>query len=317
MKKKGNAIKKKSPREPTAQAVRRSVPTRTRTQECYVYIQLPGDTDSVTCGRFTQTWTHNGTVTGSFVYGRSYLALPDGLPLDPIHLPFKRGAVGTAARNGIFGALRDASPDAWGRRIIERQLGRTKLSEIEYLLHSPEDRAGALSFGIGKAPPPPTRDFNRVLQLQSVLEIATILDEEPGVEMPATLREQVRNILHPGTSLGGARPKNVVEDADGLWIAKFPRKDDPWNYAVIEAAMLSLARRCGIQTPTARVERVAGRDVLLVKRFDRERAASGQGYARHRMVSGLTVLGADEADHTTWSYLLLADELKRWSARIG
>lgn len=309
-------MKKKTPL-PTTRVARGSAAARTRTEECYVYIQLPGETESVTCGRFTQTWTRTGAVAGAFVYGRTYLARANAVPLDPIHLPLQRGTFQTAARAGIFGALRDSSPDAWGRRVIERQLGKTRLSEIDYLLHSPEDRVGAQSFGLGAAPPAPVRDFNRVLQLQTLFEIARALDEQPGIRMPVALRHQIDTVLHPGTSLGGARPKNVVEDDDGLWIAKFPRKDDRWNYAAVEAGMLALARRCGIRTPPARVERVGGSAVLLVKRFDRERTADGGAYARHRMVSGLTVLDADEMDHSTWSYLVLADELRRWSHRIG
>jgi len=119
----------------------------------------------------------------------------------------------------------------------------------------------------------------------------------------------------PGTSLGGARPKNVVEDEAGLWVAKFPHPDDRWNVTRVEAAMLALARECGLRVAESRVQTVGGRDVLLVKRFDRVKTKGG--YLRHRMVSGLTVLGAGDSlrDRGRWSYLLLADELKRWSHR--
>ena len=111
--------------------------------------------------------------------------------------------------------------------------------------------------------------------------------------------------------MGGARPKVVVEDGDGLWLAKFNRADDRWNNARVEHAMLDLARACGITTAESRIETVGGRDVLLVRRFDRERMS--EGYARARMVSGLTVLRADEAPdmRTRWSYVILAEELRR------
>jgi serine/threonine-protein kinase HipA len=75
--------------------------------------------------------------------------------------------------------------------------------------------------------------------------------------------------------MGGARPKAVVEDDDGLWIAKFNRPDDPWNNARVEHAMLNLARACGLSTAESRLKRIAGRDVLLVKRFDREKSTDG------------------------------------------
>jgi serine/threonine-protein kinase HipA len=216
----------------------------------------------------------------------------------------------------VFGALRDASPDAWGRRVIERITGR-QLDEVDFLLESPQDRAGALSFGRGPVPPAPIRDYNRVVQLQELRNAAALLeDDHPGEPVPA----QILDLLDPGSSLGGARPKNVVADDDGLWIAKFPQRGDRWNNAPVEAAMLSLASRCGIRVPEARVERVRDDSVLLVKRFDRE-PFGGDGversYLRHRMASALTVLGAEDTtvDRRNWSYVLLADELQRWSAR--
>lgn len=114
--------------------------------------------------------------------------------------------------------------------------------------------------------------------------------------------------------MGGARPKCVVEDSDGLWIAKFNRPDDKWNSARVEHAMLVLARSCGITTAESRLTSVAGRDVLLVKRFDREKTKGG--YLRARMVSGLTLLRAEDTHHARekWSYILLAEELRRASA---
>lgn len=113
------------------------------------------------------------------------------------------------------------------------------------------------------------------------------------------------------TSMGGARPKAVVEDGDGLWIAKFNRPDDVWNNARVEHAMLLLARRCGLTTAESRVVDVGGRDVLLVKRFDREKAQDG--YRRTRMISALTLLRTDDSQdgRNKWSYVLLAEELRR------
>ena len=114
-----------------------------------------------------------------------------------------------------------------------------------------------------------------------------------------------------GTSMGGARPKAVVEDDDGLWVAKFNLPNDPWNNARVEHAMLLLARACGITAAESRIVEVGGRDVLLVKRFDREKAAGG--YRRARMVSALTLLRAEDTyqSRDKWSYVLLAEELRR------
>ena len=114
-----------------------------------------------------------------------------------------------------------------------------------------------------------------------------------------------------GTSMGGARPKAVVEDEAGLWIAKFNRPDDTWNCARVEHAMLNLARACGLTTAESRVVGVGGRDVLLVKRFDREKTEAG--YLRTRMISALTLLRAEDnyQARDKWSYVLLAEEIRR------
>ncbi|MDQ3555297.1 MAG: type II toxin-antitoxin system HipA family toxin [Gemmatimonadota bacterium] len=281
-------------------------------RECFVYLQMPASLEVVTCGRFVLDPLPGGGGVGRFVYGRSYRSRPDAVPIDPIHLPIAPTTYETAKLGGVFGALRDATPDAWGRLVIERVLGRQDLNEVDYLLESPEDRAGALSFGRGVVPPAPVRVFNRAIHLEELREAARII--EAGDPM-APVREQVRRVLDPTTSMGGARPKNTVEDDTGLWVAKFPARNDRWNSAAVEAAMLRLAVRCDIRVPEIRIERLGSESVLLLRRFDRERVDGG--YHRHRMVSALTMLDAEESltDMTNWSYLLLADELQRWSSR--
>lgn len=276
----------------------------------YVYLQLPRSLEVVTAGYFEQTRRESVPV-GLFVYNPAYLGREDAVPLDPFELPLRPGRFETVKLKGIFGVLRDASPDAWGRRIIERHLASIGLSEVDYLLHSPEDRVGALAFGRGKTPPAPTTRFNQVIALEKLLKFAEAVEADDSLSLPP----QVAELIQPGTSLGGARPKNVVETDDGLWIAKFPEKGDRWNNTRVEASMLALARECGLRACDAHVVQVAGADVLLVRRFDRVRIP--EGYLRHRFVSALTILGAEEsiADRARWSYLLFADELRRRSHR--
>ena len=282
-------------------------------QRAYVYLQLPQSLDVVTAG-FYELAFPQGLATGSFVYNPAYLKRPDAVPLEPYELPLSPRRSQTVKLKGIFGALRDASPDAWGRRIIEKHTGRTDLTELDYLLHSPEDRAGALSFGRDKVPPAPVRKFNQVIQLPALLTAAEQFMEDEIQGKPG-VPDQLFELLRPGTSMGGARPKNVVEDNEGLWLAKFPDKSDRWNNARVEGAMLSLAQECGLRVAKHRIDAVGGEDVLLVQRFDRTLTA--EGYLRHRMVSGLTALGAEDShgDRAKWSYLLLADELRRRSAQ--
>lgn len=285
-------------------------------QECFVYITLPGETTFVTAGKFQLTTNRRNMPTGKFVYGDSYRSRNDAVPIDPIELKLTRGTFTTTLLKGVFGALRDASPDYWGRRVIDKRSGVLRLSEIDYLLESPDDRAGALGFGRNAEPPAPRRRFNQTIALPRMQELADriIADEEAPAGPDA---EQVEDLLRLGTSMGGARPKAVVEDDGALWIAKFNRPDDPWNVARVEHAMLTLARECGLQVANSKVETIGNRDVLMVKRFDRE--STGDGYRRARMLSALTLLRAEDShqNRDKWSYVLLAEELRRISSQAG
>ena len=282
--------------------------------ECFVYVTLPGETAFVTAAKFMLTVDRLGVPTGRFVYGRSYLARPGAVPVDPIELKLTAKTYESQLLGGVFGAIRDASPDNWGRRVIQMHSGKPQLGEVDYLLHSPDDRAGALGFGLNATPPAPRTAFNRTLELVRLqaLADAVVADEDlpGGVEA-----QHVQDLLLVGTSMGGARPKAVVEDADGLWIAKFNRLDDTWNNARVEHAMLVLARECGLNSARSRIVTIGQRDTLLVKRFDRDKVEGG--YRRARMVSALTLLRAGDRyqDRSNWSYVLLAEELRRVVAR--
>jgi len=281
--------------------------------ECFVYITPPGAVEPVTAGRFELQAGRAGVPVGRFVYGRKYLERADAVPFDPFELKLADQTYETTALKGVFGALRDAGPDYWGRRVIERHAGKPQLGELDYLLRSPDDRAGALGFGLNQTPPAPRRQFNQTIQLPKLQQIADAIIADEDVK-PDAAAEQIQELLLIGTSMGGARPKAVVEDDDGLWIAKFNRNDDRWNSARVEHAMLVLARTCGLTTAVSRVVGVGDRDVLLVKRFDREKTDAG--YTRARMVSGLTLLRTDDSydARDRWSYMLMVEELRRASA---
>ena len=283
--------------------------TSKQSTECYVYITLPGATASVTAGRFELSKDRRGNALGRFVYGKSYLARENAVAIDPIELKLLDETYETTRLNGVFGALRDAGPDYWGRRVIEKHAGAPQLGELDYLLHSADDRAGALGFGLGQQPPAPRRKFNKTIELARLQEIAEALMREEDIKTEEAA--QVQDLMLIGTSMGGARPKAVVEDDDGLWIAKFNRPDDRWNNTRVEHAMLELAKSCGISVAASRIQTIAGKDVLLIKRFDRERTENG--YTRSRMISGLTLLRAEESaeGRDRWSYVLMSEELRR------
>lgn len=283
--------------------------SRALATECFVYITLPGETSAVTAGKFVLARNARGDALGQFVYRAKYLEDPRAVEIDPVELKLSKRTYETALLNGVFGALRDAGPDYWGRRVIEKHTGKIKLGELDYLLQSPDDRAGALGFGLNTEPPAPLRKFNRTIDLEKLQSLADALVKDDLPNDPQA--QQVQDLMLLGTSMGGARPKAVVQDDDGLWVAKFNRTDDRWNNTRVEHAMLRLARACGITTAESKIETVGGKDVLLVKRFDREK--TNKGYTRARMVSGLTILHADEAPEArrNWSYVVLVEELRR------
>ncbi|MCY4532912.1 MAG: HipA domain-containing protein [Gammaproteobacteria bacterium] len=284
--------------------------------ECFVYINLPGETRPVTAGKLVIRPDKSGLPHGMFVYGRSYLDRQDKVPIDPIELKLSDRVYETRALKGVFGAFRDAGPDHWGRQVLERHAGKPELSELDYLLLSPDDRAGALGFGLSPIAPTESPGFNQTLDLAQLQNVAmAVVNDEPLPD--ESYKEQVFDLMLVGTSMGGARPKTVVEDYEGLWLAKFNREDDKWNNARVEHAMLMLARSCGLTSATSTVVQVGNRDVLLVKRFDREK--TGEGYTRARMLSALTLLRAEDTHSARrkWSYPVLAEELRRMSATPG
>lgn len=283
-----------------------------KNQTCYAFIQLPGSFEWVICGVLSVNDVRQNAYRGIFQYGRSYLARQNVPSLDPYNLPLSDRPQEFTKLRGIPGALRDASPDAWGRRVIQAKLGlqEADLSEVDYLLNGPDDGAGNLRFGPSTKPPTAARPFNRTHQLRALTDATQSLEES------GKLAHEVLKQLEPGTSMGGARPKVSIEDNNTIWLAKLPEKNDKLNMQRIEYATLELARFAGLDVCETRLEKVGGRDALLLARFDRQWHPDAKAYARFGMVSALTVLDAEDGylGRDRWSYLLLADELRRWSS---
>jgi len=280
-------------------------------RQVYIYVQLPESLEAVPAALLKVTHQRDGTYIGRLRYGDRYLERSDAVELDPFQLPLAKEVYEFTKLKGIPGAVRDAAPDAWGRRVIEHKLQRdpANLEEIDYLLHGPQDGAGYLSFGLNRDPPSPLRPYNRTHQLADLIAAAEAVEE--GRQVPEHILEQ----LEPGTSMGGARPKATVEHDNALWLAKFPERADRFNLQRIEFATLDLARRCGLGTCAARLQKVGHRDVLMLQRFDRH--YTPEGYFRLGFVSALTVLDAEDnyLGRDRWSYPLLADGIRRWSSQ--
>ena len=281
----------------------------TSEREAYVHVQLPGTLEMVPAALLRVQTLPDGTQIGRFRYGDRYLQRQEAVALDPFQLPLARQVFEFTQLKGIPGAVRDAGPDAWGRRVIEHKLecSAADLQEVDYLLHGPQDGAGYLSFGLKVEPPAPKRRYNRTYQLAELIAATQAIED--GRPVAAHLLEQI----DPGTSMGGARPKATIEDAQSLWLGKFPARDDRFNLQRVEFATLDLARRCGLNVTQARLQSVGESDVLMLQRFDRDRTE--KGYLRFGLVSGLTVLdcGDSHLDRERWSYPLMADNLRRWS----
>ena len=273
-----------------------------------VFIHLPGETEAVPSGRLTMVEQGLQVQASTFAYGRRYAIRANALPVDPVSLAWAAGGGGEervpAAGLAMFGALRDATPDAWGRRVIENRLRAPPngLPESIYLDHAGPHRAGALDVRESPTSPPGGGLLPSVLELGHLLDAAARIEE--GEPVPAHLE-----VFFAGApSVGGARPKAVVTADGGEWIAKFPARNDPFNVPLIECATLELAREAGLAVPRTRMETLADdRQVMLIERFDREPLAGGTG--RRHMVSALTMLALHEQDSPDSSYAAISDAI--------
>ena len=271
--------------------------------EAYVWIWLPGATAPVVAGRIARDGERL-----IFNYGQSYLDRNDRIPIYEPELPLRSGAIAPEAGLSMAGCLRDAAPDAWGRRVIlNRTFGRkgkdvdtAALDELTYLLESGSDRIGALDFQRSSSEYAP-RDA-RVATLEELLNSAEKV--ENGLPLTADLDQA----LFHGTSLGGARPKAMIQEDDTKMIAKFSSSTDTYNVVKAEYVAMRLAAKAGLDVAPVRLEHVAGKDVLLVERFDRARTKGG--WTHKAMVSALTLFGLDDMMARFASYEDLAEIIR-------
>ncbi len=150
------------------------------------------------------------------------------------------------------------------------------------------------------------RKFNKTIDLAKLIQAVHKLEQD----LP--LDETERVLLMTGPSAGGARPKTTVESGNNLWIAKFPAVNDRQNISRIEFATMKLAYKCGLNVPDVEIKKVGAQEVFLIKRFDRKYDEEIKNYYKTHFVSGLTLLNLDEKDYSNWSYLDLADQMRRW-----
>lgn len=273
----------------------------------WTFIHLPEETHAVPAGTLELQEAGVESTNSIFGYGRRYLARPNAVPVDPYSLPLtcRPGDELTyePMRPPLFGAIRDAAPDFWGRRVLEAKLKvpPDSVPESVYLLNGGSHRFGALDFRTaldgeemdGALPP--------LTQLEYLLDAADRI--QAGAPIPA----QLEPIFLAG-SMGGARPKALVIHRGEQYLAKFPARKDGFNVPAVERACLELARKAGLHVPPTDIKTLTdGRQVMLIERFDRR--AAGAEFTRRHCVSALTLLGKYEQESGGASYAEISAKL--------
>jgi len=278
-------------------------------EEAYVWIWLPDLDEPVVAGKLE---AEGGLLR--FNYGKSYLerAKDEAHPAISIfdeELPLRAGVIELKDGLSIPSCIRDAAPDAWGRRvIINKKLGTkgdqavdADLDELTYLLESGSDRIGALDFQNSPTEYVP-RQANNV-SLEELMESAE------RVEQGVPLSPELDQALFHGSSIGGARPKALIEQDDTKYIAKFSSSDDLYSVVKAEFIAMRLAALCGLNVAGVTLVKAAGKDILLIERFDRVKAEGG--WQRKAMVSALTLFGLDDMMARYASYELLGEIIRK------
>ena len=276
-------------------------------RQIFVYADLDGTPHLV-----GTLWTRysKGRESASFEYNEEWLANPRRFALEPaLHLA--SGSIHTDNNRSLFGAIGDSAPDRWGRILIQREERRKAreenrtphtLAEADYLLGVGDiSRQGALRFTSTKhgefLAPQDATTIPPLIRLGELLNAATRIcsDEDDDNDL--------KLLLAPGSSLGGARAKASVLEQDGsLAIAKFPQTDDTWSVTLWEKVALDLAEKSEIPVPQRRIEKIGGRSVLILKRFDR------LGKNRIPFLSAMSMLTA--VDNEAHSYLEIVDAIR-------
>jgi len=275
-----------------------------------VYVDLDGATHLV--GFVWINTTRRGTLTATFGYADSWLEYGNAFAVDPL-LDLTSGGVFHKSR--LFGAVADSAPDRWGRTLMahaerldadEEGRARRTLSEIDYVLGvSDLTRQGALRFarsegGVFLATP-------RQTAVPPLIELPRLMAAAQGFLDDPYNADDLRILLAPGSSLGGARPKASVIGRDGLLaIAKFPKSDDSYSVNAWEHLALDLARDAGVHAAESELVSIQGRDVILLPRFDRD------GEIRIPFLSAMSVI--DAVDGEARSYLEIAEAIQRFGA---
>ena len=275
--------------------------------EAFVWIWLPDETAPVVAGRLE---ADNGNIL--FNYGKSYLDRIHGnkpaIPIYEPELPLRAGVLPLPNGLTMPGCIRDASPDAWGRRVIMNKKWGVKsagtdtaeLDELTYLLESGSDRIGALDFQLS-----PTEYVPRTANNVSMEEL---INSAERVEKGVPLTPELDQALFHASSIGGARPKALIEDKSRKYVAKFSSSTDLYSIVKAEFIAMRLAELAGLNVAPVALSKAANKDVLLIERFDR--VPKGDKWTRKAMVSALTLFQLDDMTARYASYETFAEIIR-------
>ena len=298
-------------------------------KKLFVFAKI--ESEFVPAGILTLTEENTDVVASEFAYGTKYLDRPNAIEIDPVSLSISpknaiyRKKIAPVADLRMFGGIRDAAPDAWGRRVIEAKLKAkaNDLPESTYLLEAGSNKIGALDIRHDMSSPSKG-------ELQSVAELHYLLEAAERIEEGAPIPARLEIIIQAGASLGGARPKATVRDEQGvMWLAKFQSRHERLDGPNIEAATMQLAAECGMTVPEIKIIQIGDRNVMLIRRFDRYwanagatpevkgtlfRTAPGDGKTEKSLhfISGLTLLTCDELQSREKSYSDLAHAVRKY-----
>jgi serine/threonine-protein kinase HipA len=272
--------------------------------DSYVFSYLP-DGKPRLVGRYRYVRTAGSRAVGEFGYVGSWLGYDGAFPLDPSNLPLSKGTFNTIKRGCLFGPLADATPDRWGRELAARSQPGQLFSPVDWLYAAGRDRVGCLDFG-----PEPKLLPDRLSERLGMNSIDAIAAEFRKIEDGLPADPAAARIYSAGVSMGGARPKAVIEAEERLWIAKFSRTTDTFDQCGAEHATMRLAAMCGLNVAETRLVDVGSRKAVIVKRFDR---SGGPDYLPTvHYLSALSLLNGDETS-ADGSYSAIAAELLRHS----
>ncbi|MEP3666059.1 MAG: HipA domain-containing protein [Roseibium sp.] len=283
------------------------------------FIEIAGQT--IPAGRLTVV--DDGRMSRSeFQYGRRYLERPNAVAIDPVMLPLTQDKFYTPEDFALFNGIRDASPDAFGRAVIDNYMLRHQnrpADESDFLFASQSgSRIGALRFGPTPDGPGQVLDHAIPSYELGLGDLATFKEMVDNHMDDGALPERFSYLVSGGSDAGGARPKATVT-VDGFpWLAKFGKESDRVQNAASEAACLDLCEIAGLRVPDRKIVNIADRPTLLVERFDRYVGEEGDIQRKH-MISSMTILGAHERDAGMSGYADICDGMRRFSGdeRIG